>query len=313
MRQYAARRLLFFIPVLLAVSLLTFTAARLIPGEEAFLVLGPEASKQDVAAFRHSHHLDDPIPKQYIRWVGGMLRGDPGLSLGGTSIAKEIRARFPVTAAVVTLSFTFTVVFGVSFGLLAAVNQNKPVDYIVRTLSIFGLSVPEFFSLTLLVLVPAILWRYSPPFGYVPFWHDPWRAARQLIPPTLLLSVGQSAFLMRLTRSALLEVLRQDYVRTAYAKGLSSRIVFVRHALRNAMVPVLTVAGGLISGLLGGSVILENVTSLPGLGQFTFTAVTHRDYNVVMAMSTYAALVVMSMYLVVDLLYAVVDPRIKYS
>jgi peptide/nickel transport system permease protein len=163
-----------------------------------------------------------------------------------------------------------------------------------------------------LILIPAILWRYSPPFGYVPFWDDPWRAARQLIPPTLLLSVGQSAFLMRLTRSALLEVLRQDYVRTAYAKGLAGRIVFLRHALRNALIPILTVAGTLISALLGGSVILENVTSLPGLGQYTFTAVTHRDYNVVMAMSLYAAVVVMIMYLAVDLLYAFVDPRIKY-
>jgi len=312
MRQYAARRLLFFVPVLLAVSLVTFTAARLIPGEEAFLTLGETASKEDVEAFREAHGLNDPIPEQYLGWIGGMLRGDPGLSIGGISIAKEIRARFPVTAAVVGLSFTFTVVFGVSFGLLAAVNQNKPVDYLVRSFSIFGLSVPEFFSLTLLVLIPAVLWRYSPPFGYVPFWEDPWRAARQLVPPTLLLSVGQSAFLMRLTRSALLEVLRQDYVRTAYAKGLSSRIVFIRHALRNAMVPILTVAGGLISGLLSGSVILENVTSLPGLGQYTFTAVTHRDYNVVMAMSMYAAIVVMTMYLVVDLLYALVDPRIRY-
>jgi peptide/nickel transport system permease protein len=313
MHRYAAKRLMFFVPVLLAVSVITFTAARLIPGEQAFLVLGPSASKEDVEAFRVANGLNDPIPHQYLRWLGGMLRGDPGRSLGGTSISDEIRTRFPVTASIVVLSFTFTIILGLTFGLVAAINRNTPVDYAVRTLSIFGLSIPEFFSLTLLILIPAVLWSYSPPFGYIPIWEDPLRAARQLVPPTLLLAVGQSAFLMRITRSAVLEVLRQDYVRTAHAKGLSSRVVFLRHALRNALVPILTVAGALISGLLGGSVILENVTSLPGLGQYTFTAVMLRDYNVVMAMSMYAAFVVMSMYLVVDLSYAIVDPKIRYG
>jgi peptide/nickel transport system permease protein len=313
MRQYAARRLLFFVPVLLAVSVLTFTAARLIPGEEAFLVLGLDASKEDVRIFRESKGLNDPLPQQYIRWLGGVLRGDPGESLeGGRNIGRELRARFPVTATIVLLSFTFTVTFGVTFGLLAAVFQNRPVDYAVRTVSIFGLSIPDFFMLTLLMIVPAILWRYAPPFGYIPFWEDPWRAVRQFVPPTLLLALGHSALLMRLTRSAMLEVLRTDYVRTAHAKGLESRAVFIRHALKNALIPIITVSGILISGLLGGSIILENVTSLPGLGQYTFAAVTRRDYNVIMTMSMYAAVVVMTANLVVDLLYAAVDPRIRY-
>jgi peptide/nickel transport system permease protein len=179
-------------------------------------------------------------------------------------------------------------------------------------ISVVGLSIPEFFSLTLLLLIPAILWRYAPPFGYIPFWQDPLRAAKQFIPPTLLLAFGQSALLMRITRSALLEVLRSDYVRTANAKGLAARMVLLRHALRNALIPVLTISGAIVGTLLGGSVILENIISLPGLGQYTFNAVTHRDYNVIMAMTLYAAVVVMTINLTVDLLYGVLDPRIKY-
>jgi len=313
MRRYAIRRLAFFVPVVVVLSMITFVAARLLPGDEALLVLGTNAPPSAVKSFRQEFHLDDPLPSQYLRWLGGVLHGDPGQSmLGGHNIGSELKARFPVTATIVVLSFTFTVLIGVTFGSIAALRQDRLPDYGVRLVSVLGLSIPDFFLLTLLLLIPAILWRYAPPFGYIPFWENPLRAAKQFIPPTLLLAFGQSALLMRLTRSALLEVLRSDYVRTANAKGLAGRVVFVRHSLRNALIPVLTVSGVLISGLLGGSVILENITSLPGLGQYTFDAVTHRDYNVIMTMTLYAALVVMTMNLVVDLLYAVLDPRIKY-
>jgi peptide/nickel transport system permease protein len=313
MRQYAARRILFFFPVLLITSAVTFFAVNLIPGDPSLTFLGLEAERQQIEAFREANNLNTPVTERYVDWLWGMLRGDPGRSLlGGSNIKSEIQARFPVTFMIMVFSFTFSMIFGLTFGIIAALYQDRGPDYFVRTFSVFGQSVPDFFTLTLLLLVPALLFRYSPPFGYVPFWEDPLRAARQIIPPTLILSIGNAALLMRLMRSALLEVLRQDYVRTARAKGLEERVVMIRHALKNATIPALTVAGALIANLLGGTIILENITSLPGLGQYTFRAVQQSDYNVVMAMTMYAAFLVITANLVVDLLYAFVDPRIRY-
>lgn len=313
MWRYAFRRMLFFIPVLFAVSLLTFFAARLVPGEPALTFLGQLARTEDIEAWNQRHGLDQPLAKQYWTWLSGVLRGDPGESLaGGQNIGSELRARLPVTLMILTFSFTFTMLFGVTFGVLAAVFQDSWLDHVVRIIAVFGQSVPPFYKLTLLIILPAIWWKYAPPFGYVPFWDDPWRALRQIVPPTLVLAIGGSSTLMRITRSSLLEVLRADYVRTARSKGLKERSVILRHAVRNALVPVLTVAGSLIAALMGGSVVLENITSLPGLGQYTFNAVVQRDYNVVMTMVMYAAIVVTSAHLAVDLLYAVLDPRIRY-
>ena len=313
MRAYALRRLLFFVPVLLIASAVTFFAVNIIPGDPAVLRLGLEATPEEMASFRELHGLDRPITQRYGEWLWGMLRGDPGKSMmGGQSIKSELSNRFPVTLTIMFFSFVFATFLGVTFGIIAAVFQDSSFDYFVRTFSIFGLSVPSFFTLTLLMLVPAILWRYAPPFGYVPFWEDPWRATRQIIPPTFILSIGSSAMLMRLTRSSLLEVLREDYIRTARAKGLQERVVLLRHALKNATIPILTVAGATIAGLLGGSVILENITSLPGLGQYFFTATVQSDVNVIMALVTYSAFLVMTSHLVVDLLYGYFDPRIRY-
>lgn len=304
---------MFFVPVLLAVSLITFFAARLVPGEPALTYLGQTARTDDIVAWNHRHGLDRPLMTQYFDWLGGIVRGDPGESLaGGQNIGREIRARVPVTLLILVCTLTFTLLFGLSFGIIAAVFQGRWVDHLLRVLAVLGQSIPPFFKLTLLLILPAVWWRYSPPFGYVPFWQDPWRAIRQVVPPTLVLSIGGSATLMRVTRSSLLETLRADYVRTARAKGLRERAVVLRHAVRNALIPVLTVAGGLVAGLMGGSVILENITSLPGLGQYTFRAVIDRDYNVVMTMVMYAALVVTTAHLAVDLLYGVLDPRIRY-
>jgi peptide/nickel transport system permease protein len=309
------RRMLFFLPVILITSAVTFFAVNIVPGDPAVNFLGIEAKRDEIAAFRKSTGLDRPIGERYVKWLWGMVRGDPGKSLrGGASIKTEIGTRFPVTAIIMFFSFAFTMFFGILFGIIAAVFQDRGPDYFVRTFSIFGQSIPDFFALTLLILLPAIWWRYAPPFG----WEPPWeggsvlRAARQFIPPTLVLSIGNASLLMRLMRSALLEVLRQDYIRTARSKGLHERVVLLRHAIKNATIPVLTVAGALLAGLLGGSVILENITSLPGLGQYTLQGVIQQDYNIIMAMTMYAALLVVTANLVVDLLYAFADPRIRY-
>lgn len=313
MRAYAIRRIFFFIPVLLAASVVTFLALRLVPGDPALTFLGQTASPAAIQQWHKDHHIDDPLLQQYFTWLGGMLKGDPGRTFaGGGSIGKEIQARFPVTLAILVCSFAFTMLIGVAFGVLAAVHQDRWVDYLLRFTSVFGQSIPNFYALTLLLLLPAIWWRYAPPFGYVPLWQDPLRAARQILPPTFVLAIGGASTLIRLTRASLLEVLRADYVRTANAKGLQARVVLVRHALRNSLIPVLTVAGVLIAGLLGGSIILENITALPGLGQFTFNGVINRDYNVVMAMTMYSATVIVAANLLIDLLYATLDPRIRY-
>jgi len=313
MRRYALRRLAFFIPVMIATSMLTFFAVNIVPGDPALIVLGQQSDLQSLERFREINGLNDPIWERYVRWGTGMLQGDPGRSLFGGNIQAELKARFPVTALIMVFAFTFTVFFGVLFGTLSAVFQDSKLDYSVRTFSVFGQAIPDFYILTLLLIIPAILWSYSPPFGYVPFWEDPLRAAKQIIPPTLILSVGGASTLMRITRSALLEVLRQDYIRTARAKGQREFLVLQRHAIKNAVIPVLTISGSLIAALLGGSVILENITSLPGLGQYTFQAVVQSDLNIVMSMTMYAAFLVLLVNLVVDLLYGVVDPRIRYQ
>jgi peptide/nickel transport system permease protein len=313
MRQYAARRILFFVPVVIAASMITFFGLNLIPGEPALNFMPIDTPQEEIDAWRETRGLNDAIMPRYVRWLGGMLVGDPGPALvSGTSINAEIKERWPVSMLILTFSFGFGTFFGILFGTIAAVFQDSPFDYFVRTFSIFGMSIPDFYALTLLMIIPAILWRYAPPFGYMPFWEDPWRAARQIIPPTLILSIGGAGLLMRLVRSSLLEVLRQDYITTARAKGLREQTVLFRHAFKNASIPILTVLGGVIAGLLGGSVILENITSLPGLGQYMFTGVVMGDYNVVMAMTTYSAILLITSHLVVDLLYAWADPRIRY-
>ncbi|HXH22567.1 MAG TPA: ABC transporter permease [Dehalococcoidia bacterium] len=335
MRQYAARRILFFIPVVLIVSIITFFGLNLIPGDPALTFLGGTIELHDLEAYHKAHGLEHQaclnkhddgalgkigaldncgriLVEKYFTWLGGMLHGDPGDSLLGGDIKSELKARFPVTLQILIFSFTFTMFFGLLFGALSAIFQDTPLDYAVRIFSIFGLSIPSFFSLTLLLLIPAILWSYSPPLRYVSLWENPGEFLQKVLPPTLILGIEGSAGLMRLVRSALLEVLRQDYIRTARAKGLQERLVFLRHAFKNAMIPVLTIAGTLIAGLLGGSVILEQIMAFQGLGQYTFRAVTQQDYNVVMTMVTYLATVVVTMNLVVDLLYAYVDPRIRY-
>lgn len=313
MRRYALRRLAFFVPVMVVTSILTFLAVNIVPGDPAVTVLGQQADRSAIEQFREVNGLNDPIGQRYLEWVGGILSGDPGRSLFGGDIQAELKARFPVTAMVMVFSFGFTVFFGVLFGMLSAIFQDRPTDYFVRTFSVFGQSVPDFYILTLLIVVPSILWSYSPPLGWVPPWEDPVRALHQIVPPTLILSIGGASILMRVTRSAMLEVLRQDYIRTARAKGLRERVVMRRHAVKNAVIPVLTISGALIAALLGGSIILEYIWALPGLGQYTYQAVVQGDLNVVMTMTMYAAVIVLSTNLIVDLLYGVVDPRIRYQ
>jgi peptide/nickel transport system permease protein len=299
---------------LFLVSIFVFTLLRLVPGDAAANILGQEASPENLEKFREVHGLNGSWFDQYTRWGSGIIEGDFGKSLWShTSVTSTFFDRLPVTLEIVALSFSFTVLFGISSGILSALRQNTLTDMSIRVLAIFGLAVPNFLILTLLLIMPARFFGYAPPFGATNPFADPFDNMRLFVPPTLLLSIGSTAVLMRFTRSGFLEVLRQDYIRTARAKGLDERIVTMRHAFRNALPPVMTLAGLQLGGLLSGSIILERVMGLPGLGTWTLDAIGNKDIPVVMIVSLYAALVLMTINLVIDLAYGLVDPRIRIN
>lgn len=319
MWSYTLRRLAAMTPTVFIVSVITFFGLQLLPGELALLYINPFAeggsgdTEAYVEAFNEKFGLNEPVGVRYVKWIGGMLTGDPGRSLRTEKpIWPDIKVRLPVTLHIVLFSMFFATVFGVTAGLLAAVFQDTPLDYFVRIFAVFASSFPSFFLLTLLILLPAIWFRYAPPIGYEgPIWEDPWRGIQMFVPPTFLLALG-SAFTVRITRSSLLEVLNTDFIRTARAKGLNERTVILRHAMRNSMIPVVTILGAEFAVLLGGSIILEQIMNLPGLGNYIFQAVLARDVNVVMAVTMYAAMTIMIVNLLVDLSYAYFDPRIRY-
>jgi peptide/nickel transport system permease protein len=219
-----------------------------------------------------------------------------------------------VNLEILVLSVFFSTLFGVAFGVITAVKQNSPVDYGFRVFAVFGQSIPDFFLLILLIVLPSIWWNYSPPVGgHVSFFDNPWENLRLYVPPTLLLGVGGAAAMMRLTRSTLLEVFRQDYMRTARAKGLAGRAVVLDHGLRNSLIPIITLIGGQVTALFFGSLILEQIFSINGLGQFFLVSSITADFPVIQFLVLYTALIVMLMNLAVDLSYALIDPRVKYT
>lgn len=314
MQGYIARRVLLILLNLVLVAVIIFGALRFVPSNIAAGVLGVNATPEQYKAFNHKYDLDAPPFEQFLRWSGGILRGDFGRSFRtDIPVSTEFQQRLPITVEVVFWSFLFATVMGVSFGAISAMRQNSPVDYGVRLFSIFGLSVPNFLLLTCLLIFPARWWGYAPSFGAVSFFARPADNLQLFVPATFLLAVGSAASLMRLTRSAFLEVVRQDYVRTARAKGLRERAVILRHELRNALLPVMTLVGIQLGGLLGGSIILEQIMGLPGLGQWVISAIAINDYPVIMAIALYAAMAVMLISLMVDLSYALLDPRVRLS
>jgi peptide/nickel transport system permease protein len=314
MTAYVARRLLGLALNLVLVSMFVFMMLRMVPGDAAAAILGVEASPENVAQWKEEHGLNGSPVKQYLDWASGLLTGDFGKSLrSNTDVADTFLDRFPVTLEIVLLSFAFTVIFGITAGVFSALRQNSAMDVGVRLVATVGIAIPNFLLLTLLLLIPARLWGYAPPFGATNPFADPFDNLRLFLPPTLLLSIGGSAVLMRFTRSGFLEVMRQDYIRTARAKGLSERLVTMRHAFRNALPPVLTLAGLQLGGLLGGSIVLERVMGLPGLGSWALDAIQLKDYPIVMIVGLYTAMNLMVISLIIDLSYGLIDPRIRYG
>ena len=315
MRQYALRRLAYVPLIVAVVSVLTFFTLRLPFATDPVLQYTNQNTTQEQEdAIRAELGLDKPVLQQFAIWIGDVLQGNLGETFrSGQPVWPEIQRRWPANFEILLLSVGFSTVFGVAFGVITAVKQNSPTDYGFRIFAVFGQSIPDFFLLILLIVLPSIWWNYSPPVGgHVPFFKDPYDNLRLYLPPTLLLGVGGAAGMMRLTRSTLLEVFRQDYMRTARAKGLSGRQVVVAHGLRNSLIPIVTLLGGHVTALFFGSLILEQVFSINGLGQFFLVSASTSDFPVVQFLVLYSAVAIMTMNLLIDLSYAVIDPRVKY-
>jgi peptide/nickel transport system permease protein len=312
-RHYILRRLVIAIPSLLIASLIVFTLPRLIPGDVVQLMLEEKAYGRDLEDLRAKLGLDRPIPVQYVDWVRRLARGDLGESLWTHQpVLAELARRMPVTLMLGSLAIVVAVVIGVPIGILSAVRPDGALDFVARSGAILGLSVPGFVQAIVVILLPAIWWGWTPRMGFTELAQGPATYLLQFILPAIILGTASAAAIMRLTRGMLLEVLRQDYVRTAWAKGLRERVVVLKHSLKNAIIPVVTVLGLQIAQIAGGSVIIESIFGLPGMGQFLVEAITQRDYPVIQGINLLIVVIIVATNLLVDLFYASIDPRIRY-
>jgi peptide/nickel transport system permease protein len=314
MLQYILRRLALLVPVLLGVSVVVFTLVRLIPGDATLLAIGVDQriTEEQRELVRKSYGLDQPPPVQYLRWMEHVMQGDLGTSLRTRrSVNEELRLRLPVTIELTLLAALIGTFPAMAAGVIAAVRRNSALDYTATIATLVGVSVPNFLLATLLVLVFSIWLRWLPPIGYVEIERDPLGNLRTMVLPALSLSLPLAAVLMRNTRSAVLEVLGQEHVRVARAKGLTERRVLNRHVILNASLPILTVAGIQVASLLGGTVIIETIFGLPGIGRYTYEAIANRDYPVVQGVTLVVAAIFVVVSMTVDVLYAVLDPRLR--
>jgi peptide/nickel transport system permease protein len=311
MLHYLRVRLLAMIPVLVGMSVLVFVTMRLIPGDAAVVFLGTRPTPQAIAAFRHKAGLDKPMYVQYFDWLGRLARGDFGISITtGTDIRAQILHRLPVTAELTFLAILIAVVVAVPLGVVAAIKQNSAVDLGLTSLGMVGLSMPNFWLGTMLAFFFAVKLRWFPPGGYVSLTQDPVGNLKAMVLPAFSLGIVSASVIMRMTRSSMLEVVRQDYVRTARAKGLRDRLVVLRHMLKNALIPVVTVAGMETGYIFGGAFLIEAVFYLPGIATYALLAVSQRDYPVLQTVVLLVTVVFMLINLAVDILYTYLDPRL---
>jgi len=317
MGTYLAKRLLLIVPTLLGAAALVFVIMRVIPGDVALLIFGGDAGGQidakQLADMRHRLGLDQPLVVQFGTWLWGVLRFDFGNSLWtGRPVIEELLIRLPLSLELAIAATFVSVLIAIPLGMLAAIRQDTWVDYLVRIVSIGGLAIPSFWVGILCILMLVIFFGWGPPLEFTPPWIDPWANFQMMIWPVVTVGYRYAAVTTRMTRSTLLEVLREDYIRTAWAKGLHERAVVIRHALKNSMLPVITLVGTEFAFLIGGLVVTETVFTLNGVGRFVVDAVAHRDYPVVQALIFLIAFGFVVINLLVDLTYAWFDPRIRY-
>ena len=332
MRAYIIRRLLLIIPTLLILTIIVFLSVRFIPGDiinvmsKRLMFLGITVDRE---ALERMMGLDVPAYVQYGRWTGvlptpdwatgeshfkGILQGTLGESLmAGWTVEERIIGRLPVTIQLGVMAIVIGLLIALPVGIYSAIRQDTAADYLGRTAAVIGMATPNFWLALMVMIYPAIWWGWSPPLELIPFTEDPLGNLGMFFIPSLILGTAGAASTMRMTRTMMLEVLRQDYIRTAWAKGLRERVVITRHAIKNALIPVVTLIGLELPMLVGGAVIIENIFNLPGLGQLAVTALTERDYPVVSGVNLFFAAAVLGANLIIDLIYPYLDPRVRYS
>jgi peptide/nickel transport system permease protein len=314
MGHYLVRRLLLIVVTLIGVSFLVFAILRMVPGGVENAILGENATPEQFAILRHQLGLDQPIPIQYLNWLKEVLHGNLGESLvTHRVISQDIQQRMPVTLQLGVFALVISLFIAIPTGLVAAMRQDTASDYTMRSIAIAFLSIPGFWIATLVITFGARIFGYAPPLTYVGFFDAPVGNLQIIVPPAIILGAGLSGGVMRFTRTQMLDVLRQDYIRTAWAKGLRERMVIRRHAFRNAAIPVVTLIGLQVPFLFGGTVILEQIFGVPGVGRYLITAVNERDFPAIQAVVLMLATIIVVTNLVVDLTYSFLDPRIKYS
>ncbi len=333
MRTYVIRRLLLIIPSLFILTILVFLSVRFIPGDVIDAMLGKDelmAGEVDREALEHMLGLDVPVYVQYGRWIGvvptpdwvtgeshfkGLLQGSLGRSLvgGKEAVGEKIIGKLPVTIELGVLAIVIGLLIALPVGIYSAIRQDTAADYVGRTVAIIGLAPPNFWLGIMVVLYPSLWWGWSPPMEVVPFTEDPLGNLGVFLIPSLILGTAMAAATMRMTRTMMLEVLRQDYIRTAWSKGLKERVVIMRHAIKNALIPVVTLIGLQLPILVGGAVIMENIFNLPGLGRLMVLALEDRDYPLVSGVNLFFSTAVLAINLMIDLIYPYLDPRVRYS
>lgn len=320
MRTYVIKRSLLFIPTLLIVTVLVFGILRIIPGDPALLILGGEEgdddfTQQQLADLRAKLGTDKPIYVQYMVWVGNMLRGDFGTSYfyEGDQVIEDIVARLPVTVELGLLALVMASGVAIPMGVISAIKQDTIGDYATRVITIAGIALPNFWVAVMTIFFLILFFKWAPPLDYASPWEDPWTNFQQLIFPAFALGTSNMAFIARITRSAMLEVLHEDYIRTARSKGLKEATVIGRHALRNALLPVVTLTGYEFGRLISGTVIIEVIFLVPGMGRLLITSITQRDFPIIQAIIVLIAVVVLVLNLLLDLTYGWLNPRIRYN
>ena len=319
MKAYIIRRLLLIVPTLFILSILVFLSVRFLPGDAIDAMLGKAefiSGEVDREALEQMLGLDLPVHVQYGRWMGGiLLRGTLGNSLLGSrgAVEEKLIDRLPVTIELGVLAILIGLAIALPVGIYSAMRQDTSADYVGRSFAFLGLAMPNFWLATMVMLYPSLWWAWSPPMQWVPFSEDPLGNLGMLIIPSVILGTAMAAATMRMTRTMMLEVLRQDYIRTAWSKGLRERVVVVRHAIKNALIPVVSLIGLQLPILVGGAVIMEVIFNMPGLGRLMVTALEDRDYPVVSGVNLFFATGVVQLNLLIDLIYTYLDPRVRYE
>lgn len=312
MLRFLIRRVLIALPTIILISIFVFSLQKLLPGDPLLILAGEERDPEVLEFLREKYRLNDPIPVQYLAWIGNALQGDLGTSLRTNQPVTELMAqKLPVTIQLAVMSMIFALVIGIPAGILSAVKKGTVTDYVANVVALSGLSIPNFWLGIMLILLVSVKWQLLPASGYVPLSEDFWQSIRTMLMPSFVLGTALAATLMRHTRSAMLGVLSADYVRTARAKGLSERVVILKHSFRNALTPIVTLTALLFGELIAGAVLTEQIFTIPGFGKLVVDAVFNRDYAVVQGIVLVTAVGFIFMNLLADMMYFVLNPRLR--